>query len=88
MITRRSLAIWGLVLPLASARSYACARLTLANLKRSKATNSDAVSLLQVSSHALHHSREQILPQLLRQLMPFRKLLENAPQQDSGGSAF
>ena len=46
---------------LSSRRIASCARLTLANLKRSKATNSDAVSLLQVACHALHHSSEQIL---------------------------
>ena len=51
---------------LSSGRIASCARLALANLKRSKATDSDAVPLLQVPCHALHHSREQILRQLLR----------------------
>jgi hypothetical protein len=59
-----------------------------ANLKSSKATDSDAVSLLQVHCHALDHSREQILGQLFRQLMPFRQLLEDARQHDGRGSAF
>jgi hypothetical protein len=67
---------------LACGRVASRARLTTTHLKRAKAPYPDAVTLFQVLRDAVDHSRQQILRQLLGQLMPFGKLLENALQHD------